>query len=147
MISDGIYAGSLEVSFLSDIDDGIAKKFLGLEHPEIMVSQCHSSTHTGTHLVPTVKMIPPCGNQMLREIDGKYLASLYERIVTYPTAHVAPLLTNVQLSAGQVFDSENLEGYNYEMIGGNHIQEKPTNLFVRIQYMVCMSFPYNCKSF
>ena len=60
---------------------------------------------------------------MLREIDRKYLASLKERIVTYPTAHVAPLLANVQLSPGQAFDSENLEGYNYEMIGGNHSRE------------------------
>ena len=60
---------------------------------------------------------------MLYEIDRKYLASLKERIVTYPTAHVAPLLANVQLSPGQAFDSENLEGYNYKMIGGNHSRE------------------------
>ena len=50
---------------------------------------------TGTHLIPTAKMIPPCENQTLREIDRKYLASLKERIVTNPSAHVAPLLANV----------------------------------------------------
>ena len=36
---------------------------------------------------------------------------------------MAPLLANVQLSAGQAFDAENLEGYSYEMIGGNHSRE------------------------
>ena len=36
---------------------------------------------------------------------------------------MAPLLANVKLSAGQEFDSENLEGYIYEMIGGNHSRE------------------------
>ena len=45
------------------------------------------------------------------------------QIVTYPTAHVAPLLANVQLSTGQSFDADDLETYQYEMIGGNHSRE------------------------
>ena len=53
----------------------------------------------------------------------KYLKTPKERIVTYPTAHVAPPLANVQLSTGQSFDADDLEAYQYEMIGGNHSRE------------------------
>ena len=68
-------------------------------------------------------MIPPQEGQAIRDIDMKYLKTLKERIVTYPTAHVAPLLANVQLSTGQSFDADDLEAYQYEMIGGNHSRE------------------------
>ena len=68
-------------------------------------------------------MIPPQEGQAIRDIDMKYLKTLKERIVTYPTAHVAPLLANVQLSTGQSFDADDLEAYQYEMIGGNHSKE------------------------
>lgn len=68
-------------------------------------------------------MLPPREGQTIRNIDAKYLKTLKERVITYPTAHVAPLLANVQLSSGQTFDPENLEAYQYEMIGGNHSRE------------------------
>lgn len=65
-------------------------------------------------------MLPPQEDQTIRDIDEKYLKTLKKRIVTYPTAHVAPLLANVRLSSGQSFDADNLGAYQYEMIGGNH---------------------------
>ena len=66
-------------------------------------------------------MVPPSAGRRVRDIDSRYLKALRQRITTFPTAHVAPLLANVETDSA--FDKDHLERYEYEMIGGNHSRQ------------------------
>ena len=65
-------------------------------------------------------MVPPKEGRATRVVDETYLQYLEAKIRANPNAIVAPLVGNIVLPPGHRLEEENLEYYDYEMIGGNH---------------------------
>ena len=57
--------------------------------------------------------------------------------------HVSPLLANIDIQAGEDFDSADLTKYSYEMVGGNHSREVFQSLLEQPLYQMHKSF--NCR--
>ena len=86
-------------------------------------------------------MYEPSSTRRVRDIDLKYLKSLKAKAIAYPTLHVAPLMANIDQQITE-FDSESLDKYKYEMIGGNHSREVFQSLIEEPIYRLQKSYLY-----